>query len=639
MHTENPGMPTIYHIFSTGGFIHAGTMWRWMDEVEDVAVRRDLVEDIQGIIFDSGPAPVTEERAALALGSALSGVSADALQAQAGPLQASLQAAARGALRWYLDRPSVKLREKEVYEAWYDMAPTCPQLYLYSDADPLVPPAEVERFMDIQASRGVEVSGWKWSDSGHCQHYKQHPHEYAFQISQFLNATALRDCKKVLEDCYKKRKNRTSKYPHSTSTSQAITPAGMALNMKGPAMHSKQTRGSIKASATATVAPPAATVAPVAPKPAEKYGVFRLSYDVQNEVKDLTRTWKKTIKVAVTGASGNIANHLLFMLASGEVYGKEQPIALQLLGSERSRGALEGVAMELEDSLYPLLREVSIGIDPAEIFSGADWALMVGAKPRGPGMERADLLNQNGEIFQQQGRALNESADPNCKIIVVGNPCNTNALIAMENAPRIPRRNFHALTRLDENRAKCQLALKAGKFYTSVSRVAIWGNHSTTQVPDFLNAKIGGLPAMNVIRDDKWFKDEFTPRVAQRGGALIKKWGKSSAASTAVSVADAIRSLVVPTPAGDCFSTAVCSDGNPYGVKDGLIFSFPCRSKGDGDYEICNDFILDDWLRQKLAATEDELSKERDCVSHLIGVMGGSCDIRGAEDTSVPGEM
>ncbi|KAJ9515773.1 hypothetical protein QJQ45_008671 [Haematococcus lacustris] len=404
--------------------------------------------------------------------------------------------------------------------------------------------------------------------------------------------------------------------------------------------------------------------------------------------------------VAVTGASGNIANHLLFMLASGEVYGKEQPIALQLLGSERSRGALEGVAMELEDSLYPLLREassmtafivagcmtsfmavllvvgrrkctphtshltlgvmsamspvgaqlaavetpaphspVSIGIDPAEIFSGADWALMVGAKPRGPGMERADLLNQNGEIFQQQGRALNESADPNCKIIVVGNPCNTNALIAMENAPRIPRRNFHALTRLDENRAKCQLALKAGKFYTSVSRVAIWGNHSTTQVPDFLNAKIGGLPAVNVIRDNKWFKDEFTPQVAQRGGALIKKWGKSSAASTAVSVADAIRSLVVPTPPGDCFSTAVCSDGNPYGIKDGLVFSFPCRSKGDGDYEICNDFILDDWLRQKLAVTEEELSKERDCVSHLTGRMGGSCDIRGKEDTSVPGEM
>ncbi|KAJ9515951.1 hypothetical protein QJQ45_016874, partial [Haematococcus lacustris] len=388
-------------------------------------------------------------------------------------------------------------------------------------------------------------------------------------------------------------------------------------------MLSKHSRVSVRPCATAIVsAPPAAPVAP--PKPAEKYGVFRLSYDVQNhlerglglfhclqEVKELTRTWKKTIKaslqmpcascVAVTGASGNIANHLLFMLASGEVYGKEQPIALQLLGSERSRGALEGVAMELEDSLYPLLREVSIGIDPAEIFSGADWALMVGAKPRGPGMERADLLNQNGEIFQQQGRALNESADPNCKIIVVGNPCNTNALIAMENAPRIPRRNFHALTRLDENRAKCQLALKAGKFYTSVSRVAIWGNHSTTQVPDFLNAKIGGLPAVNVIRDNKWFKDEFTPQVAQRGGALIKKWGKSSAASTAVSVADAIRSLVVPTPPGDCFSTAVCSDGNPYGIKDGLVFSFPCRSKGDGDYEICNDFILDDWLRQKLA--------------------------------------
>lgn len=218
----------------------------------------------------------------------------------------------------------------------------------------------------------------------------------------------------------------------------------------------------------------------------------------------LTKNWKKTIRVAVTGASGNIANHLLFMLASGEVYGRDQPIALSLLGSERSYTALEAVAMELEDSLYPLLREVVIGIKPEEQFEGADWALMIGAKPRGPGMERADLLAQNGEIFLQQvrrmnspldfssqtvlrcpplqGRALNESADANCKVIVVGNPCNTNALIAMENAPRLKRRNFHALTRLDENRAKCQLANKSGKFYTSVSRVAIWGNHSTTQV-------------------------------------------------------------------------------------------------------------------------------------------------------------
>ncbi|KXZ49560.1 hypothetical protein GPECTOR_20g415 [Gonium pectorale] len=384
----------------------------------------------------------------------------------------------------------------------------------------------------------------------------------------------------------------------------------------------------------------AAVEAPPAPaaKPAQSYGVFRLSYDTQNEDPSLTRTWKKTIKVAVTGASGNIANHLLFMLASGEVYGKDQPIALQLLGSERSKEALEGVAMELEDSLYPLLREVSIGTDPYEIFGDADWALMIGAKPRGPGMERADLLQQNGEIFQVQGRALNESASRNCKVLVVGNPCNTNALIAMENAPNIPRKNFHALTRLDENRAKCQLALKSGKFYTSVSRMAIWGNHSTTQVPDYINARIGGVPATDLIRDMKYFREEFTPKVALRGGALIKKWGRSSAASTAVSVADAIRSLVVPTAPGDCFSTGVISDGNPYGVREGLIFSFPCRSKGDGDYEICDDFLVDEWLRAKIRASEDELQKEKECVSHLIGMMGGSCALRGAADTTVPGE-
>jgi hypothetical protein len=186
--------------------------------------------------------------------------------------------------------------------------------------------------------------------------------------------------------------------------------------------------------------------------------------------------------VAVTGASGQISNHLLFMIASGEAFGKDQPIALQLLGSERSKEALEGVAMELEDSLYPLLREVTIGIDPVAVFKDADWCLMIGAKPRGPGMERADLLDLNGQIFQEQGRALNAVANPDCKVLVVGNPCNTNALIAMANAPNLKRKNFHALTRLDENRAKCQLALKAGKFYTSVSRVCVWGNHSTTQV-------------------------------------------------------------------------------------------------------------------------------------------------------------
>ncbi|KAG2429419.1 hypothetical protein HYH02_014074 [Chlamydomonas schloesseri] len=413
----------------------------------------------------------------------------------------------------------------------------------------------------------------------------------------------------------------------------------MALNMKQNAGLSRKAARSVSSRAPVVVRAVAAPVAPAAEAEAKKaYGVFRLSYDTQNEDASLTRNWKKTVKVAVTGASGNIANHLLFMLASGEVYGKDQPIELQLLGSERSKEALEGVAMELEDSLYPLLREVSIGTDPYEVFGDADWALMIGAKPRGPGMERADLLQQNGEIFQVQGRALNESASRNCKVLVVGNPCNTNALIAMENAPNIPRKNFHALTRLDENRAKCQLALKSGKFYTSVSRMAIWGNHSTTQVPDFVNARIGGLPATDVIRDMKWCREEFVPKVALRGGALIKKWGRSSAASTAVSVADAIRSLVTPTAPGDCFSTGVISDGNPYGVREGLIFSFPCRSKGDGDYEICDNFIVDEWLRGKIRASEDELQKEKECVSHLIGMMGGSCSLRGAEDTTVPGE-
>lgn len=377
-----------------------------------------------------------------------------------------------------------------------------------------------------------------------------------------------------------------------------------------------------------------AVAAPV--QEAQNYGIFRLAYDINNEDPSLTRTWKKTIKIAVTGASGNIANHLLFMLAAGEVFGKDQPIALSLLGSERSREALEGVAMELEDSLYPLLREVSIGIDSRAVFKDADWCLMIGAKPRGPGQERADLLDQNGRIFVEQGRALNDVAHPDCKVLVVGNPCNTNALIAMENAPRIPRRNFHALTRLDENRAKCQLAIKAGKFYTSVHRVAIWGNHSTTQVPDFVNARINGLPAMDVIRDTKWLKEVFTPTVATRGGTLIKKWGKSSAASTAVSIADAMRSLVYPTPLGDIFSSAVCTDGNPYGIKEGLIFSMPCRSLGDGDYELVDDFIIDDWLRTKLRITEEELVKEKECVGHLIGKVGAACSI--VEDTMLPGE-
>jgi len=370
------------------------------------------------------------------------------------------------------------------------------------------------------------------------------------------------------------------------------------------------------------------------------YGVFELNYDADKEDPRLTQTWKKTMNVVVTGAAGQIANHLLFMLASGEVFGKDQPIALHLLGSERSREAVEGVAMELEDSLYPLLRQVMIGTDPMKVFKDADWAILIGAKPRGPGMERADLLDINGQIFQEQGKALNAVASRNCKMMVVGNPCNTNALIGMENAPDIPRKNWHALTRLDENRAKCQLGLKAGKFYTSVTNMCVWGNHSTTQVPDFVNAKIGGKRAPAVIRDTQWLKEEFTPTVATRGAALIKKWGRSSGASTAVSIADALRSLYIPTEEGDCFSSAVCTDGNTYGIEEGLVFSMPCRSNGDGDYEIIDDFVIDEWLQMKLDKSQEELVGERSCVSHLIPEARRrsppACDIK--EDTMLPGE-
>ena len=312
--------------------------------------------------------------------------------------------------------------------------------------------------------------------------------------------------------------------------------------------------------------------------------MFKLEYSIANDL-EKSKGWKPPLVVAVSGAAGQISNHLLFKIASGEVYGQDQPIVLRLLGSERSKEALEGVAMELEDSLFPLLREVDIGIDPKLVFEDADWALLIGAKPRGPGMERADLLEMNGAIFVEQGKALNEVAKPTCKVCVVGNPCNTNALICMENAPNLDRKNFHALTRLDENRAKCQLALKAGVFYDTVSNVTIWGNHSTTQVPDFVNAKIGGKPAAEVIADQAWLEEEFTPAIQTRGGLLIKKWGRSSAASTAVSIADAIKALVTPTREGDWFSSAVCTDGNPYGIAEGIIFSMPCRSAGDGSYE------------------------------------------------------
>ncbi|XP_048139265.1 malate dehydrogenase [NADP], chloroplastic [Rhodamnia argentea] len=396
--------------------------------------------------------------------------------------------------------------------------------------------------------------------------------------------------------------------------------------------HSSRISCSVNQTAQAPVA--VQTKDPKSNKP-ECFGVFCLTYDLKAE--EETKSWKKLINVAVSGAAGMISNHLLFKLASGQVFGPDQPVALKLLGSERSFQALEGVAMELEDSLFPLLREVQIGIDPYEVFQDVEWALLIGAKPRGPGMERAELLDVNGQIFAEQGKALNAVASCNVKVIVVGNPCNTNALICLKNAPNIPAKNFHALTRLDENRAKCQLALKAGVFYDKVSNATIWGNHSTTQVPDFLNARINGLPVKEVITDHKWLEEEFTDKVQKRGGVLIKKWGRSSAASTAVSIADAIKSLVTPTPEGDWFSSGVYTDGNPYGIAEGIVFSVPCRSKGDGDYELVKDVIFDDYLLKRITKTEAELLAERRCVAHLIGGGVAFCDL--PEDTMLPGEM
>uniref|UniRef100_A0A0C9QSG3 malate dehydrogenase (NADP(+)) n=1 Tax=Wollemia nobilis TaxID=56998 RepID=A0A0C9QSG3_9CONI len=395
---------------------------------------------------------------------------------------------------------------------------------------------------------------------------------------------------------------------------------------------------SVAPSQTQTPAPaPAPSTTTIAPDGSKRecFGVFCLTYDLKEE--EEPKSWKKLIKIAVSGAAGMISNHLLFKIASGEVFGPDQPVSLNLLGSERSFGALEGVAMELEDSLYPLLREVSIGVDPYDVFRDAEWALLIGAKPRGPGMERADLLDINGKIFAEQGKALNAVASPNVKVLVVGNPCNTNALICLKNAPNIPPKNFHALTRLDENRAKCQLALKAGVFYDNVSNMTIWGNHSTTQVPDFVNAKIHGKPVTELITDTKWLEEEFTEIVQKRGGVLIKKWGRSSAASTAVSIVDAVKSLITPTPEGDWFSSGVYTTENPYGIADDLIFSMPCRSKGDGDYELVPDVIINDYLRERIKKSEDELLAEKRCVAHLIGEGIGYCDLPG--DTTLPGEQ
>ena len=321
------------------------------------------------------------------------------------------------------------------------------------------------------------------------------------------------------------------------------------------------------------------------------------------------------LRVVVTGAAGQIAYNFLFRLASGEVFGPDQPLALHLLELPEAQGALEGVKMELEDCAFSLLREIKTGFNPFQLFDKVDYAILIGAKPRGPNMERGDLLMENAKIFIEQGKALNEAANPNVKILVVGNPCNTNCWIAMQNAPRIRRENFHAMMRLDQNRAVFQLAKKAAVNVEDISHVVVWGNHSSTQVPDFTQAKIKGKNLVEVIHDQKWLEGEFFSIVQKRGAAIIAERGKSSAASAANAAIDSLKSMLISTPSGHWFSAAVCSDNNPYGIKPNLIFSFPCRSKGDGTFEIVPELRWNEFIKNKISLTEKELIEERDTIA------------------------
>jgi malate dehydrogenase len=323
------------------------------------------------------------------------------------------------------------------------------------------------------------------------------------------------------------------------------------------------------------------------------------------------------IKVAITGAAGQIGYALVFRVASGAMFGPDQPVALHLIEIPAGFEALKGVVMELDDCAFPLLKNVVATTDLDEGFREVNWALLVGSVPRKAGMERKDLLGINGKIFIGQGQAIEKNAASDVRVLVIGNPCNTNCLIAMNNAKSIPRERWFAMTRLDENRAKAQLAQKAGVDVTEVSNMTIWGNHSATQYPDAYNAKIKGRSAAEVIGDDSWLKETFIPAVQQRGAAIIKARGSSSAGSAANAVVDTVRSLTTETAAGDWHSVAVCSDGS-YGVEEGLICSFPIRTR-DGKWEIVQDVPLNEFGRAKTDASVAELKEEKSMVSQLIG--------------------
>jgi malate dehydrogenase len=324
----------------------------------------------------------------------------------------------------------------------------------------------------------------------------------------------------------------------------------------------------------------------------------------------------KQVKVVVTGATGQVAYALLPRIAAGEMFGPDTDVDLRLSDIPQMIDKAKGVVMELEDGAYPLLSSVSASADRAETHAGADWVLLVGSVPRGPGMERGDLIRKNGPIFVEEGKAIAQHAAQGVRIVVVGNPCNTNCLIARANARSIANDRWSAMTRLDQNRARSLLGRKAGARVKDVKKLAIWGNHSATLYPDFTNATVRGKPAADVI-DRAWLENDFIPAVQQRGAAVIAARGASSAFSAAQALVDHVRSLVTPTPPGDCFSAAVISDGS-YGVPEGLVSSFPLHSKGDGGYELVRGVKLDRFATEKIAATIAELAKERDLVKDLL---------------------
>lgn len=325
---------------------------------------------------------------------------------------------------------------------------------------------------------------------------------------------------------------------------------------------------------------------------------------------------KQPIRVAVTGAAGQIGYSLLFRIASGSMFGPDQPVALNLIEIPPALEALKGVVMELEDCAFPLLTDVVATTDLDEGFKDVNWALLVGSVPRKDGMERKDLLGINGKIFTGQGQAIERNAAKDVRILVVGNPCNTNCYIAMRNASGVPSDRWFAMTMLDENRAKSQLAQKAGIPVCAVNNMIIWGNHSATQYPDFYNAQIMGQSAAKVINDEAWLKETFIPTVQKRGAAIIKARGASSAASAANGVVDTVRKIVNPTPAGDCFSLALCSDGS-YGTPKGLIVSLPVRSDGN-TISIVQDKEINEFSRAKIDASCAELLEESEAVADLI---------------------